>query len=670
MPYTYILRYAAEPGFHEQRKLADLVEFCKRARIDDVMFFLNQEELNRGHLTREETAPWLEMIARGKEALDPLGVTTSINPWITLLHCDRGRTLREGQNFHLMVDPNGRRAAAVACPLCPEWRGYISDMYAYYASLHPHMLWVEDDFRLHNHAPLDWGGCFCELHMAEFSRRAGREVSSEEFVRGVLQRGEPHPYRKIWLDCARETMADLARLIGDAVHAVSPSTRVGLMSSVPAIHCAEGRDWAAVLSGFSGADTPMVDRPHLPAYGGTAGQQYLWHFQAISRQSVAIMPSSTELYPELESFPHSRFSKSLKFTRHQMETSLALGARGITFNIFEMAGSGVMLGEGYQDTLAEVKDFLSDVTDLGLTRENETGVKVLFSPDSSYTLHTPGGARMEELYPSETFWASYLTAFGIANTFSSEPEQQDGVVAVSGQYFRNLDARRIRALFDNNFVLMDGDAAATLVDMGLGDLAGIRSVAWHGQDGGTVAYEQVCDGREYCRLPEARMSAQTAVGDYLEVEYLSQPELRTVAKGPAGETIGPGMAVYEGRAFILPYGRACGRYQTLLNPVRQEIIHSVLRERCGDRCPIYVQGAPYVWVCCHDLGSQLALLLTNSSDDDVNLVQLHLPGSSAASATEISRTGRRSVDLACEGDLITIAANLASLETRVLLLGC
>ena len=37
-------------------------------------------------------------------------------------------------------------------------------MYAYYASVKPYMLWVEDDFRLHNHEPLNGAGVFVKTH--------------------------------------------------------------------------------------------------------------------------------------------------------------------------------------------------------------------------------------------------------------------------------------------------------------------------------------------------------------------------------------------------------------------------------------------------------------------------------------------------------------------------
>ena len=58
---------------------------------------------------------------------------------------------------------------------------------------------------------------------------AGKKLTREEFVEGILKPGSPHPYRKIWLEVSRDTMVELAAMIGEAVHAVSPLTRVGLM---------------------------------------------------------------------------------------------------------------------------------------------------------------------------------------------------------------------------------------------------------------------------------------------------------------------------------------------------------------------------------------------------------------------------------------------------------
>ena len=107
-------RYTCQPGFQEEERLDNLVEFCKTAQVEEVMFFISGEELNTGHITIKEAKPWVELIRRAKSRLAKDNITTSLNPWTTLLHCDRGRKLRLDQNFTTMVGPNGKRCKAVA----------------------------------------------------------------------------------------------------------------------------------------------------------------------------------------------------------------------------------------------------------------------------------------------------------------------------------------------------------------------------------------------------------------------------------------------------------------------------------------------------------------------------------------------------------------------------
>ncbi|NMB96803.1 MAG: hypothetical protein GYA02_09365 [Clostridiaceae bacterium] len=64
--YKYILRFAVEPGNNEDERLYQLIDFCKTALIDEVMFFINCEELNQGHLTIEQTKPWMDVIKKVK----------------------------------------------------------------------------------------------------------------------------------------------------------------------------------------------------------------------------------------------------------------------------------------------------------------------------------------------------------------------------------------------------------------------------------------------------------------------------------------------------------------------------------------------------------------------------------------------------------------------------
>ena len=262
-PFRYIFRFCCDPGFNDEAELQALKRYVREARIDDVAVFANVQELNTGHMTREEQDVYLRLMERVRDLLSGMGVTFSINHWHSVMHADLGKRMDPALDFRPMVDVEGSEAALCVCPLCEKWQRHIAGLYARYAQLEPSILWVEDDFRLHNHAPLVWGGCFCEEHMRLYSERAGKALTREEFLRGVLRPGPPHPYRKIWLDVSRETMLSAARAIGQAVRQASATTKVGLMSSVPHVHAAEGRDWHALLRALA-AGQPPLDRNHLP----------------------------------------------------------------------------------------------------------------------------------------------------------------------------------------------------------------------------------------------------------------------------------------------------------------------------------------------------------------------------------------------------------------------
>ena len=99
-------------------------------------------------------------------------------------------------------------------------------------------------------------------------------------------------------------------------------------------------------------------------------------------------------------------------------------------------------------------------------------------------------------------------------------KRQGQIVAASGQVLRNWDAGTLARLFANNFVILNGDAAWTLCEMGLGRLAGIESVRWLRQNDGGYAYEQVTNGKTYCGRKNARASAIVSCSDALDVTCL------------------------------------------------------------------------------------------------------------------------------------------------------
>ena len=640
--FRYIFRFCCDPDFNGPQETEALLRLVREAEIDDVCVFANVQELNTGHMTYDEQETWLRLMEDLSRRLKPLGVTLSVNQWHSVMHADLGKSLPPHQPFRPMVDPWGRKASLCVCPLCEEWQAYIGGLYARYARLDASILWVEDDFRLHNHDPLVWGGCFCDEHMRIYSEKAGKPLTREEFVAGVLQPGEPHPYRKIWLDTARETMLSAARAIAGAVRRVNPGVQIGLMSSVPQVHAAEGRSWPLLLNTLA-SGRPPVCRVHLPAYQEMAPGAYLTRFNLVSMLCAALLPQGTEIYPELENYPYSLFSKSLRFTRFQLLSSLPLNLRGMTLDFYDLNGSGIVPEDGYEGMLRKVKPFLNRMQESGAFAGRRLGVRVLVSPDSSYTLHTREGKAMEELYPADAFFGGLLPALGIPFAYETSPDLSGETVAVAGQVLRNYTPAQIEGLFARNRILLSGDAAEVLTEMGLGRLAGIRSLRWMRQNSGEYAYEESVPGTAYRGRERVRASAIISACDAVAVDWLPEAEVRpfTVLYDSFRNPAAPGQTLIDGKVLLFPFGRWDSFLELppmLLGAARQEILQHMLR--CAGAPLPLAEKAPFLVPYAFETEAARWVYLVNGSLDDAVHRVLSLPAPLRGPVT---------VEASCEG---------------------
>lgn len=621
--FTYMLRFGMVPGWHEDERLEQLLRFCLDTGTTDVMFFYNCEELNRGHYTPEELELWLDLIGRIKPILAAERIRTSINPWTTTLHTDRGRKLRPGQDFRRMVDPCGREADAVGCPLDPSFLKYIDWQYSTCVTkVGPDVLWVEDDFRLHNHHPLNWGGCFCSEHMHRFQEAAGHPLTRESFVRGILEPGAVHPYRQVWLDVARQTMVGLAQTIGDAVRRADPGVRLGLMTSDPVTHSAEGRDWEAVCKALTTDRDPII-RIHLPSYQETGSRQYGVAFALVSRLTRHFAPSRMINYGELENFTFSRLSKSLAFSRMQIETNALLDSRGVTLDIFDMMGNGILPGDGWTEMLAKARPFLDRLVELGFDQARQSGVQVMVDDGAAAHLQTTAGTAMNELYARERGWMEILVPFSIATRYTSDPAVNGQVVAVSGQYLRNISAVETRRLLAENFVMLDGEAILTLSDRGLADLAGIADVKRIPMHSGVCAYEQIADGGRDCDIAEARMTMQVGAGDFVRLTYRQEAQVHIYSRAysPFDVDQGPAMTLVNDRLFLLPYVQP---QAAILNPYRRSVLMRALAQAGTYRQPTSAAD-PHLSLIRYDWPDRTLICVVNLSGDDLDMIRLNVP---------------------------------------------
>ncbi len=669
--YQYSLRFAIDPFNWDDERESKLIRFCKEARIDNVVFFINPEELNQGHPTVKQVREhWLPTITRVSGKLTEIGVTTSLNPWTTLMHSDRGQKVNPALGFKTMVDYQGQQSESIACPADSKWIDYIATIYGEYAKLQPKELWLEDDFRHYNHTPIKLA-CFCKRHMEIYSEMLKRQVTRAEFVQKMLQPGEPTPERIVYLSVARAEMKQVAHAIQKTVAKVSPTTRVGLMSSFPEWHAVEGRDWDGLFDELSG-DHRRVSRPHLPAYNEISPLQYSRVFERYSRVTAELVGKNSDVYPELESYMYSPFVKSKLFTKLQLESTQMLGATGILLNLFDMMGNGIDESYGYAKLLAQSKKLMNLGVQHRLDVSQFDGVKVLISQDAAFNIQTVEGKKPEELLPKEDSWLALLGTLGIAckpEKWTAKSHFEGETLAVSGQFLNNLADQQIEELIKKNVVLLDGESVQILFERSqLRELIGAKELEIKRARTNYQSYEQI-DEMTINGIKNPRVTMLQHTGDYYKIVYDdSKPvEVLSNAYSAKAEKLGPVMAIVNGQTVILPmntdpkYG-----WESQYYSIKEQLLKHILNKTTSLDYVVEMPGTKLT-------ASSNQTVLSNFTIDDQEQIQIHLTKTKQLQDWKLYYhvgVEVQSLQIKPEwirNDVLTIPYQLKGLETVILL---
>ena len=462
-------------------------DFCRESGIDEVMLFFNAEEMNTGHWQLEEMRHWLPLAKKIRKALSDIHVDLSLNPWTTLVHEARGRKLKPGQNYTLMVGDTGRTNGVTACPLDENWLRDLCEVWQLAVrKLAPAAIWLEDDFRCHNHGEImGFGGCYCDRHLAEFSRLVGRAVSREELLACIFAPGEAHPWRKIWLEMNGRIMEAAGRRIAAAVAEISPRTRIGLMAGLFDDMAAEGRDLGKLQRNLQPV-LPMAFRPTMSPY------TEVWAMRRApveARMTASLLTRPFLLYPELESGPrHGAYSLGCGFAGWEIMESAAFGSDGITINCFDMMGNGIVMDRRFGTMLAEIRPRLDAVAALEIDDNRAVGADVLISPDIAAC--APAEGKRYQAFSGE--WGRVATILGISHRFARRIEPTGAPYLVSGSVLRAFRREEVETLLAGPVVL-DATAAAEVIAMGLGDLIGTDGAVRYPTTEHDCSYEEIAE---------------------------------------------------------------------------------------------------------------------------------------------------------------------------------
>lgn len=579
------------PRWDADRNIAELMEFCKENSVDEVIVKVDTEEFTHGLPTVAWLDAYLPILRKIKAELERIGVVFSINPWVTLVHCDRGRDVRKVHpNVGLMVGHDGSQCLACACPLSDGWRELTNELWSRYASLEPAVLWVEDDIRLLNHQPAEYG-CFCDLHLKAFSDKIGKQVIREELVAALLAPAKPHLYRKAWLDFNRDVMMEVARFLEQIVHSVSPTTKLGLMCSMPNHHALEGRDWKAFTSALSGSEK-LVARPCMMNYSEDS-LRGLYESEWMLRQTMHCLGRDAIIQTEVENVPFSLYSKSTTFTFLQMALSFALGSDGVTMNLFDHLGSPMTDTPEFGPMLKDKKPFLNALAQR-CQRTQSSGIGLISAEQGAYFTQTAPSATWRDILPEAQGWRKVLGPLGFAYTF-----EQSSVTAISGQAIRALPDSQIKKLLSGGIVL-DITAAQCLIEMGYSKQIGIEVKRMFNKNTEPLAAEEYHNEafggqvRKYITLSLPHLLGDPLLGEIVPLQ--GAQVISSVVDMDAVQRY-PFLTVFEnslgGRIAVYPMDIERDFGTPFLHPYRKRQMEYLLKWLSKDNIPLEVIGGAY-----------------------------------------------------------------------------
>ena len=526
-----------------------LLTYLDKTPVDEIIFVVpHVEAMSPGLGTLDECQAQADLLQPIFDKLRARRIEASINMWWTCGFSDFAscnRDLRDKFDFRWAVNPAGRFSLSIACPRDPHWLSHVTDIYRLYAQLRPRIFWLDDDVRARLRAAVK-STCFCDDCLAEFGRSSGQSFDRATLFAAILA-DPPNPVRKAWLDFQRDTLLHVAGSLTDAVHAVSPQTRMGAMLSVPGEHWAEGRQFHHYLDALSAPGAPAVIRPQLATYMETVGQVLLESFNG-TRLTQAVVPDHVECFPEIDTAPQTGYNHSVATARFKFELCQAMGMPGVTAYLY---ASGAVLDEEIDRPMArmlrQVRPRVDAIVALSLQRQQFQGVGLPWHEDEA---HHPTGVGDVEVDAHRALerrrvWDTALTRLGFATVFNFA-----AVNAVAGEMIAALSPSQLQRLFSTG-LLLDGRAAATLIGIGKGHWAGLAGCA----EPAPAATERISDNR----FGPIRHMPMTVRMERPPRQFKLLPDARCISNVHAfdGTPVGHGIVLYEnelgGRTAVVPY---------------------------------------------------------------------------------------------------------------------
>ena len=591
--FTMLNIIPSSPG-SEEVAAADAIEFVERTGNPYCLYSMSLHPQGRPAMKTVDAA--VESYRKWSEHLKGSAVKPAILLQSIIGHWTQDLAEKECESWQRAINVDG--VVTRYCPLDPGYRAYIRETARKLASLAPALILSDDDVR--SFSPRS--ECTCPLHVAEYNRRTGRNLTAKEMRKLLLSADRNSFEHKAFVEMQRDTIAGVCALIREGINSVDP----GIPSGV----CEPGWPWAQRYIvdnaiAMAGPSHTRWVRLANGCYNENAPKHEIAHIVLRTMSRIERLDKSgVLLLDESDTWPHNLWSKSAAAFHAKLAAGAFLGLNGAKIWFVNAHKRKYPVSRHYTDILAEHRGFYSAVsaTVRGTARK---GILIPCTSDYPAFNVAKGDGRHESFEPD--CWAQRIFSwYGVPFTATQDFDRK-GVYALGGANALNhLSDDDIRKILSHK-VIVDGLAFRALVKRGFSGLIGAQ-----------IEKNEplfVCERSEmtgdFLILPKS--SKPPVIRALPGAKTLSSLIWRESAYAKNFERVAPGCILFRnrlgGEVAVMSYHFKLG-VSYLYSEARQRFIYDVLDALCG---------AAMDNIC---VNAQNILALHRRADDGSDIVML------------------------------------------------
>ncbi len=361
--------------------------------------------------------------------------------------------------FQKIVRPDGSEAYQM-CPLGEDFRAYIDHQVSILSELKPAFFMVDDDFRL----VTGRSGCWCPLHIAEFSRRTGKEYTRESLLEAV--KNDPET-AKLYDGMLLDSLLCVARIIREAIDRHTPGTPCSFCTCTGDVHHA-----TAIRKALAGNTPENIVRINNARYLNSQMRDFAVRMYQGAAQ-IAALEEDTLVLAETDTCPQTRYSTAAALMHAHYTGSILEGCAGAKHWITPLHEWEPEAGAEYRRILTRFSGFYTSLF-RALDGAGATPFAAASFPEKPFfrnPLENYGCT-----VGAERTWGHLFSVLGLPCSFVKSPDIPVMLAGPEVKMFSDAELEK----FASNGILLDGSAAHELTKRGLARLIGVEAFPWDG----------------------------------------------------------------------------------------------------------------------------------------------------------------------------------------------